>query len=162
MKFAKVRDVKSPVRGTPQSAGIDFFIPNDFPTTYVTGGEDILIPSGIVAKIPAGYMLMAENKSGVVTSYSAKTKCGMAIKHPCFPSPVTVGAKIVDSDYQGEIHIHLINNGKQEIKLEPGMKIVQFILVPVSYDSLEETDISELFAEQSVRGAGGFGSTNKQ
>ena len=28
MKFAKIRDVKSPCRGTKKSAGIDFFVPN--------------------------------------------------------------------------------------------------------------------------------------
>lgn len=28
MKFAKIRDVKSPCRGTSKSAGIDFFVPN--------------------------------------------------------------------------------------------------------------------------------------
>ena len=33
MKFKKIRDVKSPVRGTPESAGIDIFIPNDFVKT---------------------------------------------------------------------------------------------------------------------------------
>jgi len=30
MKFLKIRDVKSPERGTCLSSGIDFFIPNDF------------------------------------------------------------------------------------------------------------------------------------
>ena len=28
MKFAKIRDVKSPCRGTKKSAGIDFFVPS--------------------------------------------------------------------------------------------------------------------------------------
>lgn len=28
-EFVKTRDVKSPVRGTSGSAGIDFFVPND-------------------------------------------------------------------------------------------------------------------------------------
>ena len=28
MKFAKIRNVKSPVRGTDKAAGIDFFVPN--------------------------------------------------------------------------------------------------------------------------------------
>ena len=28
VKFLKVRDVKSPLRGTHEAAGIDFFVPN--------------------------------------------------------------------------------------------------------------------------------------
>ena len=31
VKFTKVRNVKSPVRGTCQAAGIDFFVPNFTP-----------------------------------------------------------------------------------------------------------------------------------
>ena len=42
------------------------------------------------------------------------------------------------------------------------MKIAQFILVPVSYEDVEVVDSrDELFPEESDRGAGGFGSTNK-
>ena len=28
LKYTKIRDVKSPVRGTAEAAGIDFFVPN--------------------------------------------------------------------------------------------------------------------------------------
>ena len=38
MRFLKIRDVKSPERGTEKSAGIDFFIPNDF--NYTTNIMD--------------------------------------------------------------------------------------------------------------------------
>ena len=71
LTFSKVRDVKSPERGTTSSAGIDFFVPNDFPETIVGPHCDVLIPSGIRARIPNGFMLIGENKSGVVTSYDA-------------------------------------------------------------------------------------------
>ncbi len=30
MKIKKIRDVKTPSRGTPDSAGIDFYIPDDY------------------------------------------------------------------------------------------------------------------------------------
>ena len=52
MKFAKVRDVKSPVRGTAKSAGIDFFVPNDCQVIKLFPQRDVLIPSGIKAAIP--------------------------------------------------------------------------------------------------------------
>ena len=150
MKFLKIRDVKTPQRGTSQSAGIDFFIPNDHPTNnlnkciFVQPGQSALIPSGIKAKVPQGYALVAMNKSGVAT------KKGLI-----------VGACVVDEDYQGEIHLHVINASDKTVSLEPGEKLVQMLLISVFYDILEEVNSEEdLFeGEQTDRGQGGFGST---
>jgi dUTP pyrophosphatase len=140
MKITKIRNVKTPARGTGKSAGIDFFIPEDFKYTILSPGEDVLIPSGIKANVPAGYMLMAGNKSGVATK-----------------NKLIKGAEIVDEDYTGEIHIHVINVGKINTILEPGKKLIQFILVPVSYEDVEVVD--QLDEKETERGAGGFGST---
>ena len=159
MKFAKVRDVKSPVRGTAKSAGIDFFVPNDAKCIKLFPQTDILIPSGIKADIPEGFMLMAAEKSGVVTSIEAVKNANRTPKPGAFDSVVILGAKIVDEDYQGEIHIHLINVGHRPVYIRPGTKIAQFILVPVSYEGLEEVPESELFTSTTSRGEGGFGST---
>ena len=161
MKFAKVRSVKSPVRGTSKAAGIDFFVP-DFENSeglIVHPGCDILIPSGIKMNIPEGYMLMAADKSGIVTSKWACIGAGRAPKVDAFESIVILGAKIVDEDYQGEIHIHLVNIGKAKVHIKPGMKIAQFILVPVSYEGLEEVPEAKLFSQTSERGEGALGST---
>lgn len=158
MKFCKVRDVKSPVRGTGKAAGIDFFVPNNF-SVIIGPHTDLLIPSGIKAEIPEGYMLMAADKSGVVTTDMACIKIGRIPKEDAFESPVIVGAKIVDEDYQGEIHIHLINLGNKAVHIKPGMKIAQFILVPVSYEGLEEVPGTKLFSYSSERGEGALGST---
>lgn len=161
IKFTKTKDVKSPVRGTSASAGLDFFVPNDFKPLILLPGQDALIPSGIKARVPKGYMLMAANKSGVVTSKKACLSCGRSAEKSPFNSSIIVGAAIVDEDYQGEIHIHLINTGINPIMIEPGMKIAQFILVPVLYAVPMEVPIDELYDKKSERGEGGFGSTNK-
>lgn len=147
MKFCKVRDVKTPVRGTPLSAGIDFFIPNDFPgDVYLIPGSAVNIPSGIKVKVPHGYALVFKNKSGV------------AVK-----KELQVGACVVDEDYQGEIHLHVRNIGLNLQTLKPGEKIVQAILVPVSYEDLEEVvDATELYDKVTERGEGGFGSTGTE
>lgn len=158
MKFCKIRDVKSPVRGTGKSAGIDFFVPDNF-EAIILPHADLLIPSGIKAEIPEGYMLMAADKSGVVTSSWACLDANRTPKKDAFESPVIVGAKIVDEDYQGEIHIHLINLGTESVIIKSGMKIAQFILVPVSYEVLEEVPEKELFSRSSERGDGALGST---
>ena len=162
MKVAKVRDVKTPERGTAKSAGIDFFVPNDFKEIELAPQCDLLIPSGIKAKLPEGYMLMAADKSGVVTSYQAAEKAGRKPKAEAFDTIIILGAKIVDEDYQGEIHIHLVNVGNTPVIIKPGMKIAQFILVPVSYENVEVVPEIELFNETSERGNGGFGSTDNK
>ena len=161
MKIAKVRNVKTPERGTPKSAGIDFFVPNDFVEQVLPPKRDILIPSGIKANVPENFMLMAAEKSGVVTTKNAAIKAGRKPKATAYNTTVVLGAKIVDEDYQGEIHIHLVNVGNEYVIIKPGTKIAQFILVPVSYDTVEVVPENELFDEASDRGDGGFGSTGE-
>jgi hypothetical protein len=58
MNIAKIRNVKTPNRGTKGSAGIDFFIPFDFTPTKLLPNESILIPSGIKCDIPDNYIKM--------------------------------------------------------------------------------------------------------
>lgn len=160
MKFLRIRDVKSPERGTSKAAGIDFFVPNDFDRIVLFPQTDVLIPSGVKMVIPEGYMLMAADKSGVVTSTEACRKANRIPKKEAFNSVVVIGAKIVDEDYRGEIHIHIINVGSEPVIIKPGMKIAQFILVPVSYEELDEAYSEEyLFDGISERGEGAFGST---
>lgn len=159
MKIATVRNVKVPTRGTEKSAGLDFYVPNDFPLSIVHPSCDILIPSGIIANIPEGYMLMAADKSGIASSLSAKNYCGMQVKADAQDTSVIVGAKICDEDYQGEIHMHIINCGYKPFRITPGMKLVQFILVPILYADIEVVDKNDLFESTTERGSGGFSST---
>lgn len=144
MKISKIRKVKSPTRGTSGSAGIDFYVPDDYPTNLCTidPGDRFFIPSGIKANVPDGFALIAMNKSGVAM------KKGLM-----------VGACVVDSDYQGEIHLHLINASNKTVTIEPGDKLTQFLLVPVNHCSVEIVSEGDLFTEETSRGSGGFGST---
>ena len=144
LQISRIGDVKLPVRGHDFDAGIDFFIPNNFQETILNLGDSILIPSKIKVKVPKGYMLKAENKSGVAT------KLGLQI-----------GASVVDYGYQGEVHIHLTKVTKGSVVLQPGQKIAQFILQPISTCKIKEVTIEELYESKSERGEGGFGSTGK-
>lgn len=143
MKISKIKDVKTPTRGTVKSAGLDFYIPNDFPETSVAPKKSIRIGSGIRAEVPQDYALIAFNKSGIAIS-------GLA-----------VGACVIDEDYQGEINLHLFNVTDVPIILYPGQKLTQFILIPMFYDSVEVVDDSELHKQLSERGEGAFGSTGQ-
>lgn len=142
IKFCKVRDVKTPNKGHAEDAGIDFFIPNDFKEQVLHPSEDILIPSGIKAIIPNGWCMIAFNKSGVATKM--KLKCG---------------AQCLDAGYRGEIHIHLFNDGLNDVTLKPGMKIIQFCVVQVPEVSLKEITTDNFDKYASSRGANGFGSS---
>ena len=142
-KFVKVREVASPERGTAQSAGIDFFIPNDtFGAYALSPGQSLKIPSGIKLVIPEGYCLQFVNKSG----WGSKG--------------LFVGACLVDSDYRGEVHLDIHNFSQNPISLKAGMKIVQGILLPVPNGNPIEIDSEEFSVyENTERGSGGFGST---
>lgn len=106
-------------------------------------------------------MLMGADKSGIATSDEAKLKCGIELKAGVPESSLIVGAKIIDEDYPGELHIHIINVGHNDVVLRPGMKIAQFILVPVSYKCpVEVSSYEELNIIKTDR-VGGFSSSNK-
>ena len=140
IRYKKTRDVKDPSYGTKGSAGIDFYVPNDLKSLSIYPGDSILIPSGIKVELPDETALIAFNKSGVCTKQSLQ-----------------VGACVVDSDYRGEIHLHVFNYSNQIQYIDKGQKLVQFILLPYHQATLiplREDDFST-----TERGEGGFGST---
>lgn len=142
MKITKVRKVKTPTRGTERSAGIDFYVPDDFNKVKLFPGDDVLIPSGIKVEVPEGYALTAFNKSGIAVN-----------------KKLLVGACIIDEDYQGEIHLHLFNVSREPVIVSPGEKLIQFLLMPIFYDEIEEVMPENIHIKKSNRGEFGFGST---
>lgn len=160
MNYCKIRNVKSPERATERSAGIDLYVPFFEKEFVLDAHSDLLVPTGIKISIPRGYMLMIADRSGVAASRIARAAVGLPSKPGALPCSVIVGACIVDEDYQGEILVHLINTGTSVVKISPGMKIAQAILIPVSYEGLNEVPKKELFAEKTERAEGGFGSSD--
>jgi dUTP pyrophosphatase len=144
MKILKIRDVKTPNRGTSQSAGLDLFVPNNFTPLTLKPGQSVLIPSGIKFNVPEGHALVAFNKSGIAAKKN-----------------LLVGACVIDEDYCGEVHIDLKNVGEKEVEINPGEKIIQLLCLKVNYVSIEEVSSEEELyrGKTSERGEGGFGST---
>lgn len=181
MQFIKTRDVKDPVRNPMENAGIDFYIPaycyqfrSDLiaknlgiatPTSkleifwaklckktfitvdgkiYIAPRKDIIIPSGIRSKFGPELALIANNKSGIATK-----------------KKLIFGASVIDTSYQGEWHLHLINTSNQYQILECDQKVVQFIPHVVSTDPVEVLDLlpAEFYTEKTSRGEGWQGST---
>jgi len=143
LKFTKTRNVTSPSRANPTDAGMDFFIPQDFPNTTLEHGDSVLIPAGIKVDVPEGWALIFFNKSGI----ASKKK-------------LDVGACVVDHGYKGEVHINLHNVGCEPCTISPGDKIIQGVLLRVGSQQAKECAVEEMWLEtNSVRGEGGFGST---
>ena len=141
-KMTLVRDVKQPSR-SGSDAGIDFFIPNDFNTSTILPGESLCIPSGVKVIIPKDHVGIFFNKSGV------------AIKG------LIIGACVIDSSYRGEVHIDLHNISRNHIIIEPGQKITQMLLQPISLQNFQLITEVEYEKNKTSRGSGGFGSTGK-
>lgn len=133
MKIVKVRNVKTPTRGTSLSARLDFYIPEDFKTKRVWPGESIDILTGIRAQIPRGCALIMFNKSGVATKRQLQ-----------------FGACVVDEDYQGEIRLHALNVGKGSVILKPGMELVQGLVMPDLYVGVEVLELGDELSPQSA------------
>lgn len=144
MKFIKTKLVKSPSRGTPESAGLDFYVPEG------EHGESIIIQPGESVNIPSGIkMILPRGKAGIFFN-----KSGVGVKG------VIVGACVVDSDYRGEVHLNVHNVSNKEVEFRPGQKLVQMLILDVNLVDVEEITDDE-FASHSntIRGSGGFGST---
>lgn len=110
--------------------------------------ERLLIPSGISCKMMSNdRALIAANKSGIASEFG-----------------LVVGASVVDSQYQGEIHLNVINTSNEVVKIYEDMKLIQMIETPIYVSEIESVkNYEDLYGgEVTSRGTGGFGSTNKK
>lgn len=131
-----------PVRATEGSAGLDLCYALTEPLE-LKGHAHALIPTGIAVELPSA-------------SYAAFVfpRSGMAIKHGI---GLLNSVGVIDSDYRGEICVGVINQFDESYVIEPGERIAQLIVMPVSVMMTEEA--SSL--SDTDRGAGGFGSTGR-
>lgn len=136
------QDLELPEYKTSGSAAVDLraAISGD---VVLKVGESKLIPSGLFADIPEGYMMHITPRSGFAL------KSGISIVN----SP-----GIIDSDYRGEIGIILINHGKFDFTVHRGDRIAQMSFLKVEQAEFEIVD--EL--SETKRGEGGFGHTGHE
>lgn len=143
MKIKKVREnAKVPQRATGGSAGLDLCACIDAPLT-LNSGETALIPTGVAIALPS-----AEYGAFVFP------RSGIAIKHGI---GLLNSVGVIDSDSRGEIMVGVINQVKESYTIEPGERIAQMVIMPVS--TMPVVEVDEL--DETARGAGGFGSTGK-
>ncbi|KAI3401533.1 hypothetical protein diail_10134 [Diaporthe ilicicola] len=65
------------------------------------------------------------------------------------------GAGVIDADYRGQVKVLLFNHSDADFAVSEGDRVAQLVLERIY--TPEVLEVAEL--EESVRGAGGFGST---
>lgn len=128
-----------PTYGSEYAAGADLYACITESVTFAPG-ETKLIPTGLAMEIPAGYAGLIYARSGLAS------KKGLAPANK-------VG--VIDADYRGEVMVALHNHSNSSVTIDPQERIAQLVITPYLTAHFEET--SEL--SETVRGAGGFGST---
>jgi dUTP pyrophosphatase len=130
-----------PAYETAGAAGMDLraAVSDDAPLT-IAPGRRALVPTGFIFEIPQGYEAQIRPRSGLAF------KNGIT----CLNTPGTI-----DSDYRGEVKVLLINLGEEDFTITRGMRIAQMVIAPVT--QVRVAEISE--TTETIRGAGGFGST---
>eukprot|EP00529_Nitzschia_sp_RCC80_P035723 CAMPEP_0113493096 /NCGR_PEP_ID=MMETSP0014_2-20120614/28416_1 /TAXON_ID=2857 /ORGANISM="Nitzschia sp." /LENGTH=186 /DNA_ID=CAMNT_0000386949 /DNA_START=1194 /DNA_END=1754 /DNA_ORIENTATION=- /assembly_acc=CAM_ASM_000159 len=126
-----------PVRGSEYAAGYDLSASQ--PTTIAPGGRGI-VKTDLAISCPAG------------TYGRVAPRSGLTVK-----KGVHVGAGVIDADYRGPVGVVLFNLGTEPLVIEQGDRIAQLILEKIVMAPV--VDIGEEELEETVRGAGGFGST---
>ncbi len=114
----------------------------DRPRIELSPGERRLVPTGLHVGIPAGFEMQIRPRSGLAL------KDGLSLAN----APGTI-----DSDYRGPLGVILVNLGADPVVVEHGQRVAQAVLAPVARARFE---IVEALPD-TVRGAGGFGSTGR-
>ncbi len=109
-------------------------------TTGAVWCEREYLATGFAFAIPYGYEVQVRPRSGLAL------KNGIT----CLNTPGTI-----DSDYRGEVKVILANLGEDDFQITKGDRIAQIVVAPVQHAKMVEVD--EI--EETLRGAGGFGST---
>jgi len=128
-----------PCYGSEYAAGADLFACIQ-ETLVIEPGKTEFVHTGIAVELP-------KYTVGLVYARS-----GLACKKGLAPAN-KVG--VIDCDYRGEIIVALHNHSDKPVSIEPDDRIAQMVITPYLYGEYEECE--EL--SDTVRGAGGFGST---
>ncbi len=131
-------DLPPPSYEHPGDAGADLRTTVD---VRLEPGERTLVPTGISIALPSGFVGLVHPRSGLAARH------GLSVVN----TPGTV-----DAGYRGEIKVLLVNHDLREpVELRRGDRIAQLVVQRV--ERARFVEVGEL--PDSVRGAGGYGST---
>jgi dUTP pyrophosphatase len=121
------------------AAGMDLASAAEGPVVLEPGAR-LGVPTGLALEIPVGFEGQVRPRSGLAL------RVGVTIVN----APGTI-----DSDYRGELVVLLVNLGREPHVINPGDRIAQLVIAPVT--RVEVAEVQEL--STTVRGGGGFGHT---
>jgi dUTP pyrophosphatase len=127
-------EAKVPSYSHQGDAGMDLF---SCVQLTISPGKTVAVATGIQMAIPAGYVGLIWDKSGIALQGVHRL------------------AGVVDAGYRGEVKVVLTNLGKDPFVVSPGMKIAQILIHPVQ--TVEIVEVEAL--DRTDRGEDGFGST---
>jgi dUTP pyrophosphatase len=134
-------DLPLPAYETAGAAGMDLraAVAEDEPLVLRPGAR-FAVPTGLAFALPDGFEGQVRPRSGLAARHGVTQ----------VNTPGTI-----DADYRGEVKVILINLGEEDFTIRRGDRIAQLVIAPVTRaDWLEVESLDE-----TLRGAGGFGST---
>lgn len=135
-KFSKL-----PTKGSFESAGYDLY-----------SIEETIIEPSCRKIINIGIKIIFANSS---TYLRIAPRSGLSCKG------IDIGAGVVDSDYRGEIKVLMINNSKENYKINIGDRIAQAIFEKCDNNVNLIVENNSMSIQETKRGEGGFGSSGK-
>ena len=141
MRLPHGADLPLPAYQSEDAAGLDLMaaVPVGAPIV-IEPGQWASIPTGIAVALPRG------------TEGQVRPRSGLAMRNGV---SVLNAPGTVDADYRGEIHVILVNFGRESFQVARGTRIAQLVITPVVHAQLSEAET----LNETGRGKGGFGST---
>lgn len=130
-----------PAYQTEGAAGMDLCAAIEEPVV-LKPLERALVPTGLKIELEHGYEAQIRPRSGL------SIKHGITLIN-------CVGT--IDEDYRGEVCVPVVNLSNETYSIQPQERIAQMIIARVEQAQIEV--VTEL--TETLRGAGGFGSTGK-
>ncbi len=124
--------------GPSEDAGMDIRCVSE---VVLEPGIPQAVSTGLALEIPTGYEVQIRPRSGLALKH--------AISLP--NSPATI-----DPGYRGELKVIMLNLGKAPYEIHSGDRIAQMVVARYEAVEWEESELAE-----SLRGAGGFGSSGR-
>lgn len=129
-----------PKRSSELAAGYDLFMPEDQLSLYIPPGDSQEFDIKIATAFRPGWVGLVQDRGS--TGFKGAVRL----------------AGVIDADYRGSWKVKLFNSGREPLLIQRGKAIAQVLFL--QHGVVQVTEVEEL--TETVRGTGGFGSTDKR